>query len=51
MVKRTFGVETSCGARFNYFKIEASLELLCQRLARVAIENTDWSDFILRYDK
>ncbi|WP_455481252.1 DNA adenine methylase [Bartonella sp. B12(2025)] len=51
VVKRTFCVETSRGARFNPFKVEALLEPLYRRLAGVTIENTDWSDFMLRYDR
>ncbi|MCZ2203982.1 DNA adenine methylase [Bartonella sp. A05] len=51
VVNRTFCAETSRSAQFNYFKVEASLELIYRRLAGVTIEHLNWSDFMLRYDR
>ncbi|WP_126604054.1 DNA adenine methylase [Bartonella vinsonii] len=51
VANRTIGVEVSCSARFNTFKLEALLKLIYRRLAGVTIEHLDWSDFILRYDR
>ncbi len=41
----------SRSARFNYFKVEALLELIYRRLAGVTIEQLNWLDFMIRYDR
>ncbi|WP_336288678.1 DNA adenine methylase [Bartonella sp. CB60] len=51
VANRTFCAETSRSARFNYFKIEALLELIYRRLAGITIEQLNWSEFMLRYDR
>jgi DNA adenine methylase len=48
---RTFGVSPALPARFDVTKIVPMLEELHERLARVVIENLDWSEFLPRYDR
>ena len=48
---RSFGVDTSGGARFNLNRLGPVLEEVHERLAGVVIENLDWRAFIDRYDR
>ena len=48
---RSFGVETTSGARFNISKLGPVLEDLHDRLAGVVIENLDFGTFLKRYDR
>ena len=51
VVGRTFGVQTTKGARFNISTLGPRLEDLHERLAGVVIEQLDFEDFIKRYDR
>ncbi|MFK0385006.1 DNA adenine methylase [Agrobacterium sp. NPDC090273] len=48
---RTFGVDTTGGARFNVSRLTPILEEVHERLAGVVIECLDWRSFIDRYDR
>lgn len=48
---RSFGVDTTGGARFNVSRLGAVLEDVHERLSGVIIENLDWREFITRYDR
>lgn len=48
---RSFGVDTTGGARFNVTRLAPLLEDVHERLAGVVIENLDWRAFIERYDR
>ncbi|HTV67500.1 MAG TPA: DNA adenine methylase [Rhizobiaceae bacterium] len=48
---RSFGVDTTGGARFNINRLGPVLEDVHERLAGVVVENLDWSVFIDRYDR
>lgn len=47
---RTFGVDTTQGARFNITKLEPVLADIHDRLAGVVIEQLNYATFIERYD-
>ncbi len=49
--KRSFGVSTTSGARFDVTKIVPMIEDLHGRLAGVVIERLPWADFMARYDR
>lgn len=48
---RSFGVDTTGGARFNVTRLMPVLEEVHERLAGVVIECLDWRNFIERYDR
>jgi DNA adenine methylase len=48
---RTFGVDTTGGARFNLTRLAPILEEVHERLSGVVIECLDWRKFIDRYDR
>ncbi|MHA6717883.1 DNA adenine methylase [Sphingomonas sp. RS6] len=48
---RTFGVDTTQGARFNIAKLEPVLADIHERLAGVVIEQLSYTAFIDRYDR
>ncbi|AZN72720.1 DNA adenine methylase [Georhizobium profundi] len=51
VVGRSFGVDTTGGARFNLNRLGPLLEDVHERLSGVVIENLDWSVFLDRYDR
>lgn len=48
---RSFGVDTTGGARFNVSRLGSVLEDVHERLSGVIIENLDWREFITKYDR
>jgi DNA adenine methylase len=48
---RTWGAPKEHGPRINLVRMEEELSAVHLRLSRVTIENMDWLDFVLRYDK
>ncbi|MEN9587017.1 MAG: Modification methylase DpnIIA, partial [Pseudomonadota bacterium] len=50
MVKPTFGVARTTGPRLNLLTLDADLEVVRQRLARVYIENRPYVDLIRLHD-
>ncbi|PZU19592.1 MAG: DNA methyltransferase [Shinella sp.] len=48
---RTFGVDTTGGARFNVSRLTPIMEEVHERLAGVVIECLDWRTLIDRYDR
>lgn len=48
---RSFGVDTTGGARFNVSRLTPILEEVHERLAGVVIECLDWRKLIERYDR
>ncbi|WP_265518984.1 DNA adenine methylase [Nitratireductor luteus] len=48
---RSFGVDVTGGGRFNLTRLSSILDAVHERLAGVVIENLDWLDFIVRYDR
>lgn len=48
---RSFGVDTTGGARFNVTRLMPLLEEIHERLAGVVIECLDWRNLIERYDR
>lgn len=48
---RTFGATPMDRPRINLLRMEEELSEVHLRLARVAIENLPWNDFIKRYDR
>ena len=49
--RRSFGVVTASGARFDVGKVGPMIEAVHERLAGVIVERLPWSDFIARYDR
>ena len=49
--RRTFGVVTASGARFDVSKVAPMIEAVHERLAGVIVERLPWSAFIARYDR
>lgn len=48
---RNFGVDTHSPSGFNILKLASLLETIHERLAGVTIENLDWHQFLVRYDR
>jgi DNA adenine methylase len=48
---RSFGVAPERPPRLNLVRLEEELSDVHLRFASVTIENLDWSDFVVRYDK
>lgn len=48
---RTFGVDAEGPPRINLIRMEEELSTVHIRLSGVTIENLDWQDFVLRYDR
>ncbi|WP_306308809.1 DNA adenine methylase [Flavimaribacter sediminis] len=48
---RTFGIDKSCGARFDLTRLARLLEDVHERLTGVVIECLPWSEFIARWDR
>jgi DNA adenine methylase len=51
VVGRQYGVDRSCGSRFNVAKLRGELKLLSRRLEPVKIEQLPYGDIIRRYDR
>jgi DNA adenine methylase len=51
VIGRSFGVDTTGGARFNLNHLGSVLEDVHERLSGVVIECLDWSTFVDRYDR
>ncbi|MCP3662575.1 MAG: DNA adenine methylase [Gammaproteobacteria bacterium] len=48
---RSFGVATDKAPRINLARLEETMSDVHFRLSQVTIENLDWRDFIVRYDR